>query len=153
MTSFELQDGQLRQVPDQVISESGVFEQDVAQTLRIAPGIRVATTGTLNGTVHVGEEAEWIAAGDVNGAVEIASGATAVFQRRATGTISILRGASATFGPDCVALGMIHVEGALINEGTRGVNVHGPGTVSDLPGSQVRQPDEVWPDGTTFYFS
>lgn len=152
MTSFELRNGELVEVPDDIISESGVYDRDIARTLQITPGVRMTTTGKVSGTVNVGEGAEWIAVGDVSGTVTIAAGATVTFERHASGTIDIQKGAEATLGPDCVALGIISVDGLLVNQGTRGVNVLGAGTVDDTPGSRVRQPDEVRADGTTVYY-
>ena len=139
-------------MPDDIISESGVYDRDIARTLQIAPGVQVTTTGKISGTVNVGEGAQWIAVGDVSGSVTISAGATVTFERHASGTLHIQEGAKATFGPKCVALGVITVEGVLVNQGTRGVNVLGSGTVDDLPGSRVRQPDEVRADGTTVYY-
>jgi hypothetical protein len=45
----------------------------------------------------------------------------------------------------------MHIEGTLINQGTRGVQLHGDGDVEDREGSTVRPPDEVWDDGTVVY--
>lgn len=152
MPSFELRDGELVEVPDDIIAESGVFDRNIARTLQIASGVQVTTTGKISGTVNVGEGVDWIAVGDVSGTVTIAAGATVTFQRQASGTIHIQKGATVTLGPACVALGAITVDGLLVNGGTRGVHVRGSGTVDDLPGSRVRQPDEVRADGTTVYY-
>ena len=55
--------------------------------------------------------------------------------------------------PGAVALGVLRIEGTLINEGTRGVDVSGRGTVDDREGSILRRPDRSLPDGTTVYVS
>jgi hypothetical protein len=55
--------------------------------------------------------------------------------------------------PGAVALGVLHIEESLINEGTRGGNVSGRGSIDDRKGSTVRRPDRSLPDGTTVNMS
>jgi hypothetical protein len=67
------------------------------------------------------------------------------------GTLHVNRSGTATLLPTAVVLGTIHIEGTLINEGTRGVHTYGAGVNDDREGSTVRHLDEIWDDGITIY--
>lgn len=90
--------------------------------------------------------------GDVHGTVHVAANTRATFHRRMGGTLNVGRDGVATLASSAIALGTMNIEGALINHGTRGVQVHGAGVVDDREGSMVRPPDETWQDGTVVYY-
>jgi hypothetical protein len=151
MPSYEYRDGELIEVPDVVVSESGELREDVSRTLVIEPGIILTAHGRLSGSVSVRVGATLDARNDVSGTVNVRANADATFHRAASGTLNISRGGVVTLTKSAVALGTMHVDGTLINYGTRGVNVHGAGFVDDREGSTVRRPDETLDDGTVIY--
>lgn len=153
MASFEYRDGKMIEVPDIVVTESRQIDQDVGRTLVIESGAMVTTNGRVSGTINVKRGATLDARGNVGGTVHVAAGGRAAFHASMGGTLHIELGGAAAIGPTAVALGTMHVEGELINHGTRGVQVSGGGVIQDLEGSSVRQPDEIWDDGTVVYRS
>lgn len=152
MPSYEYRNGELVEVPDVVITESRDLHQNVKNTLVIRSGVTLNLYGRLSGTVQVQAGATLVARSDVSGTVRVASTAQATFYEHMSGTLHVDRGGVATLAPSSLATGTMHVEGTLVNEGTRGVQVHGPGVVDDREGSTIRQPDETWEDGTTVYY-
>jgi len=152
MPSYDYRDGELVEVPDLVINESGDLHQSVKNTLVIRPGVTLNLHGRVSGTVRVEAGARLIARSDVSGTVNVASTAQATFYERMSGTLHVDRSGVATLAPSSVATGTMHIEGTLVNEGTRGVQVHGSGVVDDREGSTIRQPDETWEDGTMVYY-
>jgi len=87
----------------------------------------------------------------VNGTVNVPRDAAATFHAGMNGTLNVSQGGVARIAPTGVSLGMKHIDGTLINEGVRDVQVSGSGPVEDRPGSTVREPDEVRPDGGVIY--
>ncbi len=148
--SFEFRDGHMVEVEDVVIRESTTITEPVSRTLVIENGATVVTRATVTGTVAI-KDGHLIARGTVSGTVSISPGSDAEFHSRASGTLHIHAGAQATIAAGAVALGTMRVDGRLTNAGTRGVQVSGAGTIDDLPGSTVRQPDERTPDGGVVY--
>jgi hypothetical protein len=138
-------------VEDVVISESGDLHENINRTLVIQNEATVTSYGTINGTVQLTPGTTFDARGSINGTVNVQRDATATFHAGLNGTLNVNRGGLARLAPTAVSLGTKHIDGTLINEGVRGVRVSGSGTVEDLPGSTVRQPDEVRPDGGVVY--
>lgn len=151
MPSFEYVDGQMVKVPDMEITESGTLGGDVRSTLIVRSGVQLTTTGDITGTVQIQRGASLSAIGHVAGTVHVASGAQAEFHSRMAGTLHVDSGGVAVLLPGSVALGTLRIDGLLINEGTRGIQVHGRGSVEDRDGSRVREPDEVMQDGSVVY--
>jgi len=151
MPTYEYVNGKMVEVPDTEIRESGTLAGDVSNTLIVRPGVTLTTTGAISGTVNVERGATLKATGPISGTVHVASGAEADFHGRMSGTLHVTTGGTAHLTPGSVALGSMHIDGLLINEGTRGVSVKGRGSVQDRPGSTVRQPDEVADDGAVIY--
>lgn len=143
MSSYEYRDGQLVPVSDTVISEDCELRAPVTSTLTIQAGVSVVALGNINGSVNVLQGASLEAYGDVNGTVSADSDARITFHGRATGTIHLASGGLAHFSKGAVALGTMRIEGTLINEGTRGINVSGAGQIEDREGSSVRYPDSA----------
>lgn len=152
MPSYEYRDGELVEVPDIVVSESCDLHDDVKQTLVVQSGVILTTHGRISGTVEVQSGANLNARSDVSGTVSVAVSAEATFYGRMSGTLTVSRGGVATLAPSAIALGVMKIDGTLINEGTRGVRVHGTGAVEDREGSTVRPPDEQLGDGTVVYY-
>lgn len=151
MTSYEYRNGQMVPVEDLVVSESGDLYENVDRTLVIENEATVTSHGRINGTVQLTPGTAFESRGTINGTVNVQRDATATFHARYNGTLNVDRGGVARLAPTAVALGTMDIEGTLINEGVRGVQVFGSGTVEDLPGSTVREPDEVRPDGAVVY--
>lgn len=151
MASFEYRDGEMIEVPDVVVDESGELTEDVSRTLVIEPGVTLRTFGKLSGTVTVRRGAALDARGSVSGTVSVAERAEATFHGRASGTLNVARGGVITLAETAIALGVMRVDGTLVNYGTRGIDVRGAGVVDDREGSTVRQPDERLGDGSTIY--
>lgn len=151
MTSYTYKDGEMIEIPDTVVSEDTEIREPVNNTLVLRPGVNVTTLAAVNGTVRVMVGATLQARGPVSGTLSVEDGARALIHGRAGGTIKIDRGAEVRLLPGAVALGVIRVDGSLINEGVRGVNVSGSGTVEDRAGSTVRSPDRTLPNGATVY--
>lgn len=151
MSSYEYRNGQFVPVEDLVISESGDLHEKVNRTVVIENGTAVTTYGTINGTVQLRSGTSLDARGTINGTVNVEREATATFHAALNGTLNVDQGGVARLTSTAVSLGTKHIEGTLINEGVRGVQVSGSGTVEDRPGSTVRQPDEVRPDGGVVY--
>lgn len=151
MTSYAYKNGEMVEIPDTVVSEDAEIRGPVNNTLVLRPGVNVTTLAAVSGTVRVMSGATLRAQGPVSGTVSVEDGARAIIHGQAGGTIKIDRGAEVHLLPGAVALGVIRVEGSLINEGVRGANVSGPGNVEDREGSTVRHPDRTLPDGTTVY--
>lgn len=151
MPSYEYRDGELIEVPDVVVSESRELREDVSRTLVIEPGVTLTAHGRLSGTVSVRAGASLDARNDVSGTVNVGANAEATFHRAASGTLNVSRGGIVTVTRSAVALGTMHVDGTLINYGTRGVKVLGAGFVDDREGSTVLRPDETLDDGTVIY--
>lgn len=74
-----------------------------------------------------------------SGTVNISRDARVVFHGRVSGTINVGTGALMHLLPKAVALGVLNVDGTLVNEGMRGTNVIGCGVVDDREGSTVRR--------------
>lgn len=153
MPSYTYENGEMIEIPDTVVSEDTEIREPVTNTLVVCPGVSVTTLAAVSGTVRVMSGATLQARGSVSGTVDVENGARALFHGQASGTISIERGAEVHLLSGAVALGVIRVYGTLVNDGVRGVNVSGPGTVEDREGSTVRRPDRIMPDGTTIYRS
>jgi hypothetical protein len=149
--SFEYRNGQLVPVEDVVISESGELHENIDRTLVIENGATVTSYGTINGTVQLTAGTTFDARGTINGTVNVQRDAVANFHAGLNGTLNVNQGGVARLAPAAVSLGAKHIDGTLINEGVRGVQVSGSGTVEDRPGSTVRQPDEVRPGGGVVY--
>lgn len=152
MPSYEYRDGELVEVPDIVVSESGDLHEDVKQTLVVESGVMLTTHGRISGTVEIQPGATLNAQSDVSGTVSVAATAEATFHGRMSGTLTVSPGGVATLAPSAIALGVMKIDGTLINEGTRGVRVHGTGAVEDREGSTVCPPDEHREDGTVVYY-
>ncbi|MGT2462946.1 hypothetical protein [Sinomonas atrocyanea] len=114
-------------------------------------GASVTIYGTINGTLQLRPGTTVEARGIVNGTVNVERDAKATFHRAHNGTLNVDRGGVAQIAPTAVSLGTKNIDGMLINEGVRGVQIHGLGTVEDRPGSTVRQPDAIRPDGGVIY--
>jgi hypothetical protein len=153
MTTYTYQNGQMIEIPDTVIAEDVEIGEPISNTLIIRPGVNVTTLASITGTVRVMTGATLEARGSVSGTVGVEEGALATFHGQASGSINVERGAVMHLLAGAVALGVLRIEGSLLNEGTRGVNVSGGGTVEDREGSIVRRPDRSLPDGTTVYVS
>jgi len=151
MPSYTYRNGQMIEIPDTVVSKDTEIRESISNTHIIRPGIYVTTFAAISGTVRVMSGATLVAKASVSGTVDVENGARAVFHGRASGTIKVDRGAEVHLMRGSVALGFIQVDGTLINEGIRGVNVSGPGRVDDREGPTVRRPDRTLPDGTTVY--
>lgn len=152
MPSYEYRDGEMVEVPEVVVSESGDLHEDVERTLVIRAGVTLGAHGRVNGTVEMQSGATLNAQSDVNGTVNVASNAEATFHRRMGGALNVARDGVAILAPSAIALGTMNIDGTLINHGTRGVQVHGAGVVDDRDGSTVRPPDETWEDDTAVYY-
>jgi hypothetical protein len=139
------------EVPDTTVSEDCIIDVPVDNTLVIEPGVNAIARAPISGTVEVQQDSVLDARSDVSGTVHLSRGARAVFHGRANGTINIEAGAVMRLLPKATALGTLIVDGTLINEGTRGVNVSGSGTVDDREGSTVRQPNKTLSDGSMVY--
>ncbi|WP_146071794.1 hypothetical protein [Cryobacterium sp. Y50] len=153
MTTYTYQNGQMIKIPDTVIAEDVEIRESISNTLIVRPGVNVTTLASITGTVRVMTGATLEARGSVSGTVGVEDGARATFHGQANGSINVDRGAVMHLLPGAVALGVLRIEGSLINEGTRGVNVSGRGAVDDREGSTVRRPDRSLPDGTSIYES
>lgn len=151
MPSYKYVDGRMVEIPDTEITESGTLERDVRNTLIVRPGVQLTITGRVLGTVQVQSGASLNAVGSVSGTVHVEAGARAEFHSRLGGTLHVDRGGVATLSPGAVALGSLSIDGLLINEGTRGTQVRGRGSVDDRDGSRVREPDETTEDGAVIY--
>ncbi|TDE08203.1 hypothetical protein [Jiangella asiatica] len=152
MPSYEYRDGQLVEVPDLIVRTSGDLHEEVHRTLVIASGVELAVHGVISGTVNVQSGAVLDARNDVYGTVNVEPDAQMRVHKHANDTLNVQRGGTITILPSAVALGTIHVEGTLINEGTRGTQVHGAGAIEDREGSSVRPPDETRGDGAVVYY-
>ncbi|NVC25162.1 hypothetical protein E7Z53_17200 [Kocuria salina] len=151
MPSYTYKDGELVEIPDVVITESCELSEPITVTVVIKAGAHVVSLAELTGSVNVESGASLDAKGHVMGTVNVAAHGEATFHQQASGTLNISQGGRVRLAETCVALGTMNIDGELVNEGVRGVQVHGTGTVEDRPGSTVRQPDETWPDGTVVY--
>lgn len=151
MTSYTYKDGEMIEIPDTVVFEDTEIREPVSNTLVLRSGVNVTTFAAVSGTVRIMSGATLQARGPVSGTLSVEQRARAFIHGRADGTIKIDRGAEVHLLSGAVALGVIRVDGALINEGVRGENVSGPGTVEDRAGSTVRRPDRTLPNGATVY--
>lgn len=151
MTSYTYRDGTMIEVPDTIANEDTEIHEPVENTLVIRPGVAVVSYARISGTIVVMTGATLDARGPVSGTVTIQDEAHATFHSTASGTIKVSGGAVMHLRPESIALGVLKVEGTLINEGTRGPNVTGQGVVDDRIGSIVRRPDRTLRDGTTVY--
>lgn len=151
MPSYEYRNGELVQVADMVVTESGDLRDDVSRTLVVQPGVTLTTYGRLSGTVVVYEHAKLDARNDVSGTVTVTARAEVTFHRNARGTLNVNSGGIVTLTESAVAFATMHIDGTLINYGTRGTSLHGAGVVDDRKGSTIRSPDEVLDDGTVVY--
>jgi hypothetical protein len=151
MPGYEYRGDEFVPVPDVVVSESGDLWEDLSCTLVIGPGVALTTHGRISGTVEVGEGSTLDARNDLSGTLSVAANGVATIHRQASGTLHVGTGATVTLAESAVAIGTMHIDGRLINYGTRGVNVSGTGVVDDREGSTVRPPDETLDDGTVIY--
>lgn len=151
--TYTYRNGEMIEIPDTVVVEDTEIHNSISNSLIIRPGVTVITFASVSGTIQVMSRATLDARGPISGTVSISDGARVNFHDAANGTITVDRGAVVHLLPGSVALGAIHLEGTLVNEGVRGINVTGNGTVEDREGSMVRRPDRTLPDGTTIYES
>lgn len=151
MTSYTYRDGKMVEVPDTIVTEDTELHEPVKNTLIIKPGVAVISNAEISGTIVVMRGATLDARGSVSGTVTIQDEARATFHSSASGTVKVSGGAVMHLLPESIALGVLKVEGTLINEGTRGLNATGQGVIDDRVGSVVRRPDRTFRDGTTVY--
>lgn len=151
MANYTYRDGKMVEVPDTIATEDTELHEPVKNTLIIRPGVAVVSYAKISGTIVVMPGATLDARGPVSGTVTIQDEARATFHSSASGTVKVSGGAVMHLLPGSIALGVLKVEGTLINEGTRGLNVTGQGVVDDRIGSIVRRPDRTLRDGTTVY--
>ncbi|MGP5197341.1 hypothetical protein [Arthrobacter rhombi] len=151
MANYTYRDGKMVEVPDIIATEDTELHEPVKNTLIIRPGVAVVSYAKISGTIVVMPGATLDARGPVSGTVTIQDEARATFHSSASGTVKVSGGAVMHLLPGSIALGVLKVEGTLINEGTRGLNVTGQGVVDDRIGSIVRRPDRTLRDGTTVY--
>jgi hypothetical protein len=152
MPTYEYRNGQMVELPDVVITESGDLHDDVKRTVIVESGVELTTHGKISGTVNVRPDGTLIARGGVGGTVNVSTGARATFHGNLGGTLNVDRGGAAILASSASALGAMNIIGTLDNYGTRGKEVRGSGRVTDHDGSTVREPDETWADGTTVYY-
>lgn len=148
--SYTFRDGAMEEVPDLVVDADAVIDHRVTNTMIVQSGAHLVTQSKVSGTVQV-EDGAWEAQAAVSGTVAVGPHGRATFFHRMSGTLSVAAGGVARIAPGAVALGTMQVDGELVNEGTRGVHVHGRGEVDDREGSRVRQPDETGSDGSVTY--
>lgn len=153
MTSYTYRDGKMVEVPDTIVSEDTELHEPVKNTLIIRPGVTVVSYAKISGTIVVMPGAMLDAHGPVSGTVTIQGEARAAFHGSANGTVKVSKDAVMHLLPESSALGVLEVEGTLINEGTRGLNVTGQGVIDDRIGSIVRRPERTLRDGSTVYES
>lgn len=153
MPSYVYRNGDMVEVPDTTVTESCEIHESVTNMLIVQAGATVTAHSSISGTVNLERGSRLEVRGPVNGTVVISSGARATFYDRVGGTVHVHADAEAVLAPGAAALGTLKVEGLLTNEGVRGIQVSGSGRVVDAPGSEVRQPDERWSDGTVVYRS
>ncbi len=152
MPSYVYRDGQMQQVPDTVITESTDLREKISNSLVVKEGATATTWAGVRGTITVEGGGVLDARGPVNGTVSVQAGGIATFYSRVSGTLQVSPGGRAKLTSNAVAVGTMHIEGDLLNEGTRGVQVRGSSNIYDAPGSTIRQPDEVRSDGTVVYY-
>jgi hypothetical protein len=130
--SYTYRDGELIETPDTEISTDTVLTRRITETVHVSNGAHVVLTGPATGTVNVvsGE----LTANEVTGTVHVGRGSKATFEWCMSGTLHVDQGGTAVIGPRATALGTMHIDGTLINEGTRGVIVQGSGVIDDRPG-------------------
>lgn len=150
--TYTYRNGRLVEIADTIVAKDTEFTEPISNTMIILPGVKAITTGPVSGTVQLMESASLDARGPVTGTVSVADAAHLTVHERAGGTLHIAAGGVAHLLPGSVALGTMRVDGTLINEGTRGVQISGSGYVDDRDGSTVRQPDAWGPDGTSVYY-
>lgn len=143
MPSYAYREGQLVKVPDLVISESCDLHEAVNRTLIIEGEAEVTSYGPLNGMVELAPGTVLDARGTVNGAVNVAREARATFHGSINGLLRVNSGGRARLARTAAAYGTMVIDGILINEGARGVQVGGSGVVDDRPSSTVRQSSEA----------
>ena len=152
MPSYEYRDGKLTEVPDVIVEEDRTGTEPITRTVVIRNGATLVTRESISGTVEV-EQGALDAHGHVSGTVSVGRGCVATFHSKMTGTLSVSPGGRAVIAAGATALGAMSINGELVNEGTRGVQISGRGRVEDREGSQIRQPDETTADGTVIYRS
>lgn len=152
MPSYTYKNGELIEIPDVIITESCELSEPITVTVVIKTGAHVVSRAKLSGSVTVESGASLDAKGHVTGTVHVAAHGEATFHQKASGTLNVSQGGRVRLTETSIALGTMRIDGVLVNEGVRGVQVHGTGTVEDRPGATVRQPDETWPDGTVVYW-
>jgi hypothetical protein len=123
--SYRFEDGKMVQIPDTIVSQSGTLDEDITNTVVIEPGVALITTGRISGTVNVLGGASLEAKNNVGGTVHIEPGGRATFHAGVGGTLVVDRSAVAVLTRSAVALGSLNIQGELVNEGTRGVQVTG----------------------------
>lgn len=151
MPNYTYRDGRIVEIPDTVLTEDSEIHHPINNTIVIRPGVTATMFASVSGTVRVMAGSTLDARGPVSGTVSAEAGARVTLRSAANGTINVDSGAIVHLMPGAVALGVLHVEGTLINEGTRGVNVSGGGKIEDREGSTVRRPGRTLSDGTTIY--
>lgn len=146
--SFEYRDGRMVEVPDVHISTDVVLSEPITRTLVISDGATVVARAPISGSVQI-TAGQLIAETSISGTVTVRSGSSASFAASMSGTLNVAVGGRAHIRPGATALGSMRIDGSLLNEGVRGVQLHGSGQVEDR--GQVRQPDRTDPDGVVVY--
>lgn len=137
------------EIPDLHVRADTVLTDPVSRTMVINGGVTVVARAPISGSVQI-ESGQLIAEADVSGTVTVGSGSSASFAASMSGTLRVAVGGRAHLRTSAVALGTMRIDGALLNEGVRGVQLSGSGSVEDR--GMVRQPDRIDPDGTVIYF-
>lgn len=83
------------------------------------------------------------------GSIHVGRGATLTILKHHQGALHVYSGGVVNISPSGSCQGSVHVDGLLINEGSRGGPSSGEGEIRDRSGSQVIQP--VTRGNTTYY--
>lgn len=146
--SFVYQNGEMFEVPDITLSDDTTLTEKVTRTLIITNGATVTALAPISSTVRV-ESGVLDARSKVSGTVTVGAAGQASFAARMTGTLQVQAGGSAHIRATASALGTMHIDGYLLNEGERGAQRSGTGEVDDR--GSVRPPDERGANGAVIY--
>ncbi|MFJ3384763.1 MULTISPECIES: hypothetical protein [unclassified Curtobacterium] len=108
--------------------------EPITQTVIVTNAATATARARVSGTVNV-EDGVFVALATVSGTVHVAAGSMAVFADQMSGTLHLASGGSARILPGASALGTMHIDGHLLDEGERGCRCVAPGRSRTVAGS------------------
>jgi hypothetical protein len=140
-----------REVPPRRIVGEETIADEHQGSIIVESGAHLRLTGAHQGSLRVQSGAAAEILGQHQGSLHVWGRAHVQVHGRQQGSVHVAAGGLVEVAATGRCQGSLHVEGRFVNGGVRGGSVHGHGTIDDVEGGRVKQPDEIKPDGSHVY--